>query len=251
MIQLKILVVDDSATVRRIIKSTLQKYLESQGLQLVLSDASNGVGALRKLQEEEFDLINSDLEMPEMGGNQLLEEVKADPKLCHIPFLMVTNRNDRDTIVTAVQAGVSDYLIKPFTSLDLVGKVQRLVKKFEQRLFERHESKRQSVLSFKYGDNCLKGTLIDVSMGGLLGRFSIPPEPLITKVVTADVQIIGDTPLTIGGLQGVVLRLEADFQAGANMCKIAIRFLLLPPEKISELTNFVNSLKAIEPGLSR
>lgn len=250
MVALKILIVDDSPTVRRLIKSTLEKYLQSQGLSLDLSDAPNGVEALGRLRQKDYDLIISDWEMPEMTGDALLHEMKENPKWCSIPFLMVTQRNDRDAIITAVQAGVSDYLIKPFTSLDLVSKVQRLIKKSEQRIFERYASTHQMSLLFSHGDQSFKGNLINISLGGLLGRFPIPPEPLITEVVSIDIQHGLYNLISINGLKGIVLRLEADFQAGANMCKIAVRFFQLTQEKITELSNFVSSLKTIEPGLT-
>ena len=104
------LVVDDFATMRRIVK----KILKDLRFQDVI-EAENGVEALRMLKSNKIDVIVSDWNMPEMTGLELLKRVRADEQLKGIPFLMVTAEAQKENIVEAVQAKVSNYVIKPFT----------------------------------------------------------------------------------------------------------------------------------------
>ena len=106
----KILVVDDVSTLRRIVKNALKSlgYMH-------IEEAEDGAGGLHRLQTEHFDLIVCDWNMPGMTGIDLLRTVRADPNLKHLPFLMVTAEAKRENIVEAIQAGVNNYIVKPFT----------------------------------------------------------------------------------------------------------------------------------------
>lgn len=107
---LRILVVDDSKVMRHIIKN----HLRALGFTEV-REASNGGEALGLLEEEPVDLIFSDWVMPGMHGIELLRQVRANEAISQVPFIMVTAEAQPHLIFEAIQAKVSDYVVKPFT----------------------------------------------------------------------------------------------------------------------------------------
>ncbi len=120
---IKILVVDDFATMRRVVKSCLKTL----GFQNVV-EAENGQAALNQLAAGGFSLIISDWNMPEMQGIDLLRAVRANPSLKGLPFIMVTAEAQKENILAAAKAGVSNYIIKPFTADVLQQKLEIVFK---------------------------------------------------------------------------------------------------------------------------
>ena len=110
-LKMKVLVVDDFSTMRRIVRNVLKQV----GLTSIV-EADNGKAALKVLKKEDIDLILCDWNMPEMSGIDLLKAVKSDDALKNIPFVMVTAEAQKDNILEAVKAGVSSYIVKPFTA---------------------------------------------------------------------------------------------------------------------------------------
>jgi two-component system chemotaxis response regulator CheY len=119
-----ILVVDDSVTMRRIIKNTLLKL----GFKNFL-EAGNGVEALDVMakSKDSVDLILLDWNMPEMDGLEFLKVVKSSDEYREIPILMVTTEAAKDDILTALKHGVNNYVVKPFTPETLKTKVFKLL----------------------------------------------------------------------------------------------------------------------------
>ena len=118
---MKILVVDDFSTMRRIIKNLL-KDLGFANIQ----EADDGNTALPMLQQGDFDFVVTDWNMPGMQGIDLLRAIRADANLKHIPVLMVTAEAKKEQIVAAAQAGVNGYVIKPFTAGTLKAKLAKI-----------------------------------------------------------------------------------------------------------------------------
>ena len=115
---MNVLVVDDYKTMLRILRNLLRQ------LNFVnISEAENGAEALQKLREESFGLVVSDWNMEPMTGIQLLREVRADPKLKHIPFVMITAESKSENVIAAKEAGVSNYIVKPFNAETLKSKL--------------------------------------------------------------------------------------------------------------------------------
>jgi two-component system chemotaxis response regulator CheY len=108
---MKFLVVDDFSTMRRIIKSVLNELGYSN-----VTEADDGSTALPLLRDGDFDFLITDWNMPDMPGLDLLKAVRASEKLAKLPVLMLTAEAQRDQIVAAAKAGVSGYIIKPFTA---------------------------------------------------------------------------------------------------------------------------------------
>jgi len=119
---LRFLVVDDFSTMRRIIKN----LLEGLGYQDIV-EADDGKTALPMLQSGKFDFVITDWNMPLMPGLELLKAIRADANLKHLPVLMVTAEAQREQIVEAAQAGVSGYVVKPFTADVLQQKLQKIL----------------------------------------------------------------------------------------------------------------------------
>jgi len=119
---LKFLVVDDFSTMRRIVKNLLQELGYPN-----VEEADDGSTALPMLKAGAFDFVITDWNMPQMAGLDLLKAVRADPKLKHLPVLMVTAEAKREQIVEAAQAGVSGYVIKPFTAQVLGEKLNKIL----------------------------------------------------------------------------------------------------------------------------
>ena len=118
---MKILVVDDFSTMRRIIKNLL-KDLGFANIQ----EADDGSTALPMLQQGDFDFVVTDWNMPGMQGIDLLRAIRADDKLKHLPVLMVTAEAKKEQIVAAAQAGVNGYVVKPFTAATLKEKLDKI-----------------------------------------------------------------------------------------------------------------------------
>lgn len=106
----KILVVDDFATMRQIVKKSLIALGYNN-----ISEAVDGQDALAKLEKDKFGFIISDWNMPNMMGIDFLKAVRAHERFKSIPFLMVTAEAKRENVIAAAQAGVSQYIVKPFT----------------------------------------------------------------------------------------------------------------------------------------
>lgn len=120
----KVLVVDDATFIRTLVKNGLQLVGITQ-----VKEAVDGRQALAALQTGKYDLIISDWHMPEMDGIDLLRKVRADDRLQHIPFLMLTSDDTAENVNEAVLMGVSAYLTKPFRNDPLLEKVEKLLGK--------------------------------------------------------------------------------------------------------------------------
>jgi two-component system, chemotaxis family, chemotaxis protein CheY len=118
---MQILVVDDFSTMRRIIKGLLHDLGYAH-----ITEADDGLTALPLLKAGQFDLLITDWNMPGMQGVELLRQVRADERLAKLPVLMLTAEAKREQIVEAAQAGVSGYVIKPFTAAVLKEKIEKI-----------------------------------------------------------------------------------------------------------------------------
>ena len=120
-LDIKIIIVDDFATMRRIVKNILKQIGFNN-----IEEADDGATALPLIKTQNFDLIVSDWNMPQMSGLELLKAVRADDQLKDTPFLMVTAEAQKENIIEAVKAKVSNYIIKPFTAETLAEKINKI-----------------------------------------------------------------------------------------------------------------------------
>jgi DNA-binding response OmpR family regulator len=125
MSKVSVLVVDDAPFIRDLVKKGLRNAFPG----VALEDAVNGRKAQILLSREAFDLVLCDWEMPEMSGLELLTWCRQQDSMKNMPFIMVTSRGDKENVIQAIQAGVSDFIGKPFTNEQLLTKVKKALHK--------------------------------------------------------------------------------------------------------------------------
>ena len=113
-----VLVVDDYNTMVRIIRNLLRQVGFHD-----IDDACDGHSALKRLREKNYGLVISDWNMEPMTGYDLLREMRGDPKLASVPFIMITAESKTENVIAAKQAGVSNYIVKPFNAATLKTKI--------------------------------------------------------------------------------------------------------------------------------
>ena len=120
-LNMAVLLVDDFATMRRILKNILTQIGFNN-----IYEADDGKSALKLLKNQKIDLIMCDWNMPIMNGLDLLNVVRGDDALKEIPFVMVTAEAQKENIIQAVQAGVNNYVVKPFTTETITQKLEKV-----------------------------------------------------------------------------------------------------------------------------
>ena len=124
-LNMQVLIVDDYKTMLRILRNLLRQLNFSN-----IEEATDGSMALQLLRDMDFGLIISDWNMEPMTGIQLLREVRADDKLKHIPFIMITAESKSENVIAAKEAGVSNYIVKPFNAETLKVKISSVLGDF-------------------------------------------------------------------------------------------------------------------------
>ena len=119
---MRFLIVDDFSTMRRIVRGLLKEIGHVD-----CDEAEDGAVALAKLRSGRFDFVVTDINMPNVNGFELLEEIRKDPALQSLPVLMVTAEARKEDIVRAAQLRASGYIVKPFTKATLEDKVQKIL----------------------------------------------------------------------------------------------------------------------------
>ncbi|MCP4354191.1 MAG: response regulator [Proteobacteria bacterium] len=122
---MRILVVDDFQTMRRIVINLLKQLGFSN-----VTEAGDGKEGLEKVKSDEIELVISDWNMPNMTGIEFLRELRADDKYKTLPFIMVTAEGKKENVITAVHAGVSNYVVKPFNAATLKEKLIKVLGEF-------------------------------------------------------------------------------------------------------------------------
>ncbi len=126
--EMNILVVDDSMLIRSVAK----KILKNLGFPNVTL-ADDGSTALEKLNEQTFNLVIADMNMPEISGIELLKKMREKEETRQIPFLLVTAEESQDEIMTAIRAGVNNYMQKPWNVKTLMAKIERIYQFEEEK----------------------------------------------------------------------------------------------------------------------
>lgn len=122
--RMRVLVVDDFATMRKIVRNILKQI----GFEDIF-EAEDGNVALQVLKNEKIGLVVTDWNMPNLSGLELLKTMRRDPKFSQMPVLMVTAEGLKDNVLEAVKAGVNNYVVKPFTAEVLQEKIEAIFKK--------------------------------------------------------------------------------------------------------------------------
>lgn len=264
----RFLVVDDAGFIRDLIKKQLRGGFP--GCRIV--DVPDALRAQSALRREQFDLILCDWEMPGMTGEELLRWVRSQPALKEVPFIMVTSRGDREFVVRAVQAGVNDYLGKPFSAETLLAKVRRQLsregegprtptarspvpegvaadsvalltgKQLRETVPAPSTVRRgQARLNFSSGPAlaCAIRKLSLQELAGVMPRTESPPA-LFSPVVVSIVEAEGQRLARINGYVHAIA--AAERRQDASSLTIIIRFVDDDPAKLETLSRWIATL---------
>lgn len=236
------LVVDTSRTVRRIVAAILQEDLGCK--QVIQSE--NALDAMYHIQsgQAQVDWIFSGWELEGMTGYEFLEKVRKNPATATIPFVMMTSHDDRESIVKALNAGVTDYLIKPFTHERFLEDVQRIFALRFRRKHPRYKAKDANPVEIVFKDgHTYHGNLMDVSINDVLVR-----TPLFNKVPTqiydhADVKI--SMPGGNVSLTATLFRMERMMSHDrTDMIYSAFEIVKIDKASAARLERFIEALRA-------
>ena len=235
------LVVDTSKTVRRIVASILQDDLGcKQAIQ-----CENALDAMDCIQrgDVKVDWIFSCWELQGMSGHEFLEKVRKNPSTATIPFVMMTSHDDRESILKALNAGVTDYLIKPFTHERFLQDVQRIFALRFRRKHPRYKAKNANPIEIIFKDGyAYHGNLMDISINDVLVR-----TPLYDKGLT---QIYDNAELKIsipGGnvlFKGALFRMERIMSKDrTDMIYSAFEVVKIDTANATRLARFIDGLR--------
>ncbi len=182
------LVVDASKTVRRIVASILQEDLGCK--QVIQSETA--LDAMEHITggDVKVDWIFSCWELQGMSGYEFLEKVRKNPSTATIPFVMMTSHDDRESILKALNAGVTDYLIKPFTHERFLEDVQRIFALRFRRKHPRYKARDANPVEIVFKDGyAYHGNLMDISINDLLVRTPLFDKGMTLIYDNADIKI--------------------------------------------------------------
>lgn len=181
MSKVSVLVVDDATFIRDLVKKGLRDHFP--GIQI--EEAVNGRKAQQMLVRQPADLILCDWEMPEMSGLELLSWCREQETLKTTPFIMVTSRGDKENVVQAIQAGVSDFIGKPFSNEQLVTKVKKAL----------HRAGKLAALAAQAPSKApLTSALANDSLAALTGGKAEVIKPAAKPAVAADAAAVFAKP---------------------------------------------------------
>lgn len=236
-----VLVVDDSSTARSAIINVLRDHLYCKEI----VEASDGQDALRKLRlRPDIDWIFCDWEMPNMAGDELLTEVRNNPDTAHLPFIMITSKSDRDSLVMAVQLGVTSFIVKPFTAKKLVEKVFLAQGRMERRNAERTRAARDQKVELKFGSvNGFQADLIDISLSGVLILVQHEAIKDVTVFDAFEARIDAPNSDETLVLPCQIIRLEADplHPSRTDEVRLAARFQPMNEASRKHLVNYIEA----------
>ena len=186
--QASLLVVDDNPAIRQLLARRLQRS------DYDVTMVSNGREALERLKEKRFDLVLLDVVMPGMNGYQVLQTIKADSELRHIPVVMLSSLDDVDGVAACIEVGADDYLAKPYNPVLLNARISACLER--KRMHDREEAYRQQLRVEREKSERLLLNILPAPIAERLklGENVIVDEFPATTIMFAD--IVGFTPLT-------------------------------------------------------
>lgn len=226
MQDVKFLVVDDSGTLRKLVRKVIESKL---GVKQIF-EASDGAEARKILEEHSIDIILSDWEMPNVSGDEFLFQVRNSPRWKDIPFIMMTSHGGRDFIMTAIQNGVTHYLVKPFTAAELEDRVRKSWNGAVKRQAERFSSLPPHQLMVKVGGKAFSAQVVNISRLGVQLKMEFTENIRIFGEYQLSLEFDsgpGKQPWAINPLFGTVVRMESDSASMAitnKMCQVALAF---------------------------
>jgi len=256
MSQIKVLIVDDARFIRdhvsRIVKEHFPEYH--------IDSAEDGEAGRNLMTQESYDLILCDWEMPGMSGLELLQWSRQQSNYADIPFVMITSRGERDYVLKAIQAGVNDYMGKPFEDLQLVEKVKKYIgKRVETSADSRRKAaqmlaagktaatakkpkKPKGLAQLRVASGVFRCAIKDITLQTvqvMVKREDGVPQLLEQAVVDIE-QVSGGS---VAQMNGFVSGLQAnEKKAQTTFISVDVQFVDNDPEKLEILTSYISSL---------
>jgi two-component system, chemotaxis family, chemotaxis protein CheY len=226
MQHVRFLVVDDSPTVISVVSSALVNRLGAEKIYT----AKNGQEALEIIETRDIDIIISDWEMPLLNGIELLRHVRKHHKINDIPFIMMTARGDRDHVVSAVQQGVSHYVVKPFSADKLEDAINKSWNGAKKRSSVRLSGLPPHTVCLYTPQGKLAPRVKNISKTGVLLQLPYDEQLKLFYQYQLDIklhELSHDNTYSINKLTGKVIRIEADDvnDSDAGLCNVALSFV--------------------------
>lgn len=222
---LNFLLVDDSSTVRKLTANIIETLIGSKQIY----QASNGMEAIDILKSNKIDFIISDWNMPNLSGDELLYEVRNNEEWKDIPFILMTTNAGRDFLVTAIQLGVTQYILKPFSPGELEDKIRKSWAGSNKRSSMRYFSLPEHRLIIKGEKESYLSEIINICRTGMLLRVKYSRS--ITLFTNYEMYIEfkkceGLNFQNIGPIIGMVIRIETEdfFHPTSSICFLATYF---------------------------
>lgn len=225
MRRINFLVADDSKTVRNLIVHIIKSQFGTE----TIFTAKDGREAYEIFQKEEIDVVISDWDMPGMTGEELLYKVRNESKNRDVSFLMVTSHSEKDFLVTAIQNGASQYIVKPFTPEEMEQKILLCWNSASKRKSRRYSDLPRHRLTANFKTSTVTATVVDISRVGALLELSYVDDITLFKTCSVKLEIeLPGVPkaLAIGPIAAMVVRLEASdsFHPTSKDCNVALYF---------------------------
>jgi len=244
------LVVDDSAVIRKMVHKAI---LNRIGAGAIL-EAGDGNEALQILAKNNVDFILSDWEMPGISGEELIYRLRNSEKWKSIPFIMMTSHGERDFIITAIQNGVSEYLVKPFSIGELEDKIRKCWNATTKRKATRYAYMPKHQMMIKLKEQAIPAQIFDISRTGVLVNLGYNENLHLFESVKLSIEFEGSgehQAWAINPLPGRVIRLEAEgsMDQSSKNCLIAIDFTqsILKKEVENSLNGLLEYLGSLNP----
>lgn len=237
-----VLVVDPSKQIVSIVSRMLKEQLK---FGRVIS-STNSKEALNIIREEHLDWVISDWEMPEVSGLDLLKVVREKKETAEVPFILMSARADKESLVEAVSAGISDYIAKPFSPAKLLEKLKRFTNLKQLNRSVRVSPAEEYIVEIEATDGKkYNSTIINVSLSGCLlrspvlktGLYLYDEVPLNLKLGESNIQIVGS-----------VIRLDTDKSNAVDardFMTAAFNFVDISEQARSSLNEFINKNKLV------
>lgn len=242
-----VLVADDSPTARMFVSRILSDQFNCKNvIQAKTGDEAWGIVQ----SNASVDWVISDWEMPGLAGDELLYRIRRDPRNSEMPFIMMTSRSDKSSLITAAQAGVSDFIIKPFSADVLMEKIKRIYFACERRRKQRLKADgKTGVKITSQGGYTYSAYLGNISASGCLLKHApdFSHKGCLGIYDTVDIDILSD----FGHIQlkGSLVRMEQDFDSpnSNEFIQTAFEFLEMDADNKARLIKLLDNLKSRLP----
>lgn len=237
-----VLVVDPSKQIVSIVSRMLKEQLKFG--QVISSTDSKE--ALNIIRDEHIDWVISDWEMPNVSGLDLLKEVRERKETSEVPFILMSARADKESLVEAVSAGISDYIAKPFSPAKLLEKLKRFTSLKQLNRSVRVEPSDEYIVEITATDGKkYNSTIVNVSLSGCLlrspvlkgGLYLYDEIPLNLKLSESNIEI-----------KGSVIRLDTDKSSATDaheFMTVALNFVEISEQARTSLNEFINKNKLV------